>query len=505
MSVTADKSADDLRQVLLERLGASSKEPGGAKHSRGWLMRRFLLAADVLGLTLAFTATGLIFGSRGTPGSIDLGAEVVLFFLALPIWLLGAKLFGLYERDEERTQYSTADDLVRVFLLATVGIFVLTRVLLLARLADPDLTKLTVYWALIITCIPVARIGARIVARKQSAYIQNTVIVGANEVGQLVARKLLLHQEYGIKLLGFVSNRHEELRSDLGGLRILGDLDDLPEIVQHNHVERVVFAFPEDSYDRLVHQVRALRDSGVQVDIVPRLYEAIGPKHDVHTVEGMPLIGLAPVRIPRSSRMIKRSIDVAGATVGLVLAAPFFIAAAFLIKIDSRGPVFFRQTRVGKDMREFTLLKFRTMRVGVDQSKHRDYIAQTMSASATVGGNGCYKLERTEEITRVGCWLRRTSLDELPQLWNVLRGEMSLVGPRPCLAYEVEFFSPHHFDRFLVPAGLTGLWQVSARANSTFGEALDLDVLYAKSWSLGLDLSLLARTPVQLLRTGRTR
>jgi lipopolysaccharide/colanic/teichoic acid biosynthesis glycosyltransferase len=145
------------------------------------------------------------------------------------------------------------------------------------------------------------------------------------------------------------------------------------------------------------------------------------------------------------------------------------------------------------------------MRVGVDESKHRDYIAQTMNASATLGGNGCYKLERTEEITSAGRWLRRTSLDELPQLWNVLRGEMSLVGPRPCLAYELEFFALYQFDRFLVPAGLTGLWQVSARANSTFGEALDLDVLYAKSWSLGLDLSLLARTPIQLLRTGRTR
>jgi lipopolysaccharide/colanic/teichoic acid biosynthesis glycosyltransferase len=145
------------------------------------------------------------------------------------------------------------------------------------------------------------------------------------------------------------------------------------------------------------------------------------------------------------------------------------------------------------------------MRVDVDESKHRDYIAQTMSASATVGENGCYKLERTDEITRVGRWLRKTSLDELPQLWNVLKGEMSLVGPRPCLPYELEFFAPHQLDRFLVPAGLTGLWQVSARANSTFGEALDLDVLYAQSWSLGLDVSLMARTPLQLLRPGATR
>ena len=142
------------------------------------------------------------------------------------------------------------------------------------------------------------------------------------------------------------------------------------------------------------------------------------------------------------------------------------------------------------------------MRNDVDDVEHRAYIAATMNAGASLGQNGLYKLDRGSDVTRVGSWLRRTSLDELPQLLNVLRGDMSLVGPRPCLEYELEHFSRHHYDRFLVPAGLTGLWQVSARAHSTFGEALDLDVLYAHSWSLGLDLALLARTPLQLVRSG---
>jgi lipopolysaccharide/colanic/teichoic acid biosynthesis glycosyltransferase len=150
-------------------------------------------------------------------------------------------------------------------------------------------------------------------------------------------------------------------------------------------------------------------------------------------------------------------------------------------------------------MREFTLLKFRTMRIDVDDSSHRAYIAATMRPEAVAEANGLYKLERGDEVTRIGRWLRKTSLDEIPQLINVLRGDMSLVGPRPCLAYEVAYFAPHHFERFHVPAGLTGLWQVSARARATFGEALDLDVLYVYSWSLGLDLSLLVRTPLQLL------
>jgi len=151
-------------------------------------------------------------------------------------------------------------------------------------------------------------------------------------------------------------------------------------------------------------------------------------------------------------------------------------------------------------MTEFTALKFRTMKQDTDQEEHRRYIRLASAEGAEPGANGLFKLERGDAITSVGHWLRKTSLDELPQLINVLRGDMSLVGPRPCIPYETETFKQHHFERFLVPAGITGLWQVTARANSTFSEALDMDVAYVRGWSLGLDLRLLLRTPFQLLR-----
>jgi lipopolysaccharide/colanic/teichoic acid biosynthesis glycosyltransferase len=183
-----------------------------------------------------------------------------------------------------------------------------------------------------------------------------------------------------------------------------------------------------------------------------------------------------------------------------LLTAPLFAFIAWRIKRGDDGPILFRQERLGQKMQPFQALKFRTMKVDTDTTAHREFIRATMSASATPTGNGLYKLERPDAITATGRWLRKTSLDELPQLLNVLRGEMSLVGPRPCLAYETETFAPHHFERFRVPAGITGLWQVTARAHSTFGEALDLDVAYARNWSLGLDLMLLLRTPMQLLR-----
>jgi lipopolysaccharide/colanic/teichoic acid biosynthesis glycosyltransferase len=155
-------------------------------------------------------------------------------------------------------------------------------------------------------------------------------------------------------------------------------------------------------------------------------------------------------------------------------------------------------------MRPFTVLKFRTMRVETDQDEHRRYIERTVTHQASPNANGLFKLDRSASITRVGRFLRKTSLDELPQLFNVLGGDMSLVGPRPCLAYETEGFAEYHYERFLLPPGLTGLWQVTARARSTFGEALDMDVAYVRGWSFSLDLRLLLKTPLSLLRMRAT-
>jgi lipopolysaccharide/colanic/teichoic acid biosynthesis glycosyltransferase len=255
--------------------------------------------------------------------------------------------------------------------------------------------------------------------------------------------------------------------------------------------------------DETLSIVGELKHLNVQVDIVPRLFEVVGPNVNLHTLEGVPLVGLPSAKLFPFSRTIKRIVDVFCAVVGLVLTAPLFAFAAWRIKRDSPGPVFFRQERLGFQMKPFTALKFRTMVVDTDDSVHREFIKQTMSAEATVNDNGLYKLDRGSAITKSGHWLRKTSLDELPQLINVLRGEMSIVGPRPCIEYETEFFQPHHFERFLVPAGITGLWQVTARAHSTFGEALDMDVTYARNWSLGLDLWLILKTPFQVLRQKR--
>jgi exopolysaccharide biosynthesis polyprenyl glycosylphosphotransferase len=348
------------------------------------------------------------------------------------------------------------------------------------------------------------RFAARTLARRHPAYVQNAIIVGAGDVGQLIARKVLQHPEYGINLLGFADANPKSLRRDVEDVHVFGGVGDVVDFVRSHDVDRVVVAFSQTQDELLLEVVRALRTDDVQIDVVPRLFDAVGPNSAVHTVEGLPLLSVAPVRIGRSSRLLKRVVDAVGASVLLVVTAPILLVVAWLIHRDSPGPVLFRQRRLGVDMRPFTLLKFRTMKDGTDDGPHREYVEQIMRVDALPSANNLYKLDRAGEVTRVGGWLRRTSVDELPQLVNVLKGDMSLVGPRPAIPYELELYEPHHFERFGVPAGLTGLWQVEARAHATFREALDLDVAYARGWSLNLDLRLLLRTPLLMLRRRET-
>jgi exopolysaccharide biosynthesis polyprenyl glycosylphosphotransferase len=467
---------------------------------RGTLVRRALILADAVALTVAFLITERIYGvSYATwDNRLANSTERLVFFASLPIWLLIFKLYGLYKQDEERTDHSTADDVIPVFNSVTIGIWLFQGAAWATKLATPKFPKLITFWALSVIFVIVARTIARQFCRRSSAYIQNTLVVGADELGRLVARKLLQHPEYGLNLLGFVDVAPPRLGGVAGDLPYLGTPDRLPELIQDRDIERVIIAgqIADVSETEMVH---VLKGCDVQIDIVARLFDVVGPGVDIHSVEGVAMLGLPPTRLSRTSLALKRATDIVVASLLLVLTAPLFAWIAWRIRRDSEGPILFRQERLGFKMKKVTILKFRTMFVDTDTDTHREYIERIMDREEQPNDNGLFKLERESEITRYGRFLRRTSLDELPQLWNVLRGDMSLVGPRPCLAYETEHFRPHHFERFSVPAGLTGLWQVTARARSTFIEALEMDVAYARGWSYGLDLWLLARTPLQLL------
>lgn len=480
----------------------SSKDKRGALPRRSRLVRRALVLSDALALAVSGVIVISAFGVGGaSPALFDYAG----FLPTLPLWIFGAGLYGLYARDHVRADHSTADEVSAILSLTSVGSLLLASASWLLGAHRAHLSRVLLFWLVATLLIVVGRAVARRLVRTRAQYLQNTVIVGAGTVGQLVARKLLNHPEYRLNLLGLVDDAPIARRDDLEHLALIGDIERLPELVERLSVERVIVAFSNEIEERMVELIRRLRDCDVQIDVVPRLFEVVGPAVGIHTVEGLPLVGLPSIEPSRPALLAKRCLDLLVASIALGLCLPLFVFVALRIKLDSPGPVLFRQTRLGRGQRPFTMLKFRTMFVGTPEDEHREYVAAAMSQPELSTQNGLFKPERKGAVTRFGRRLRNTSLDELPQLLNVIRGDMSLVGPRPCIPYETELFEPHHFDRFLVPAGLTGLWQVSARAKSSFSEALDLDAEYARGWSFALDLQLLLRTPGHLVRPGATR
>jgi exopolysaccharide biosynthesis polyprenyl glycosylphosphotransferase len=278
----------------------------------------------------------------------------------------------------------------------------------------------------------------------------------------------------------------------LGRLLVLGGTDKLGSIVESLGIERVLVAFSGDPHEKTLTLLRSLKDADVQIDIVPRLFEILGPGVGLHTVEGLPLMGLPPPRLTRSSRLLKRSMDLGVSAFALVVLGPVLALIAAGVKADSAGSAFFRQERMGSGGRTFRIWKFRTMVTGADDRKHE---VEHLNMHATPAGDArMFKIPNDPRTTRVGRYLRRYSLDELPQLLNVLVGDMSLVGPRPLILSEDQFVAGWARRRLDLKPGITGPWQVLGRSGIPFDEMVNLDYLYVTGWSFWGDLELMIRT-----------
>jgi exopolysaccharide biosynthesis polyprenyl glycosylphosphotransferase len=465
---------------------------------RGWLIRRLLLLTDLLGLFGAFLLAELIFAGT-TAGASNPSLEIVLFGATLPGWVVVARLYGLYSQDDRRTNHTTVDEVANIFHMVTVSTWLFFAFTWLTGVAHPAVPKLLLFWALAATLLPVLRTGARARARSSVNFLQNAVIVGAGDVGQSVAEKLLRHPEYGINLVGFIDSEPREQRPSLAHLTILGPPERLHSVIEALDVERVIIAFSRDSHERVLELIRSLKDSFVQIDIIPRFFELIGPGVGISAVEGVPVLGLPPRALGLSSRVLKRSMDVAVSAVLLLLLLPALLVVVVLIKLDSRGPAFFRQPRVGAGGREFSIVKLRTMVAGADDQKHAlAHLNKHASGDARM-----FKIPDDPRVTRIGRLLRRVSLDELPQLFNVLCGTMSLVGPRPLIPSEDEHVENWGRSRLDLKPGMTGLWQVLGRSDIPFEEMVRLDYLYVTSWSLWRDLRLLCATAPAMFKGGK--
>ena len=325
-----------------------------------------------------------------------------------------------------------------------------------------------------VTVIRLAHHAAPLGAGRQA---RRVLIVGSG----LVATRLTeqLNASGGVEVIGFVDD------DPMDPAGCLGKLCDLTDVCERDHVDHVVVAFSRSQPEDLIKALRPIQGK-VAITVVPRLFDVLPTTANVHDLgSGLTGISVAPVSFGWGSRVAKRTIDLVGAVTALLLVSPLLLVLALFIKATSKGPVIFRQVRVGKNNQAFSLFKFRSMRI-------EDSVPHPATGESAIGPFP--KLKDDPRVTSVGRILRRISLDELPQLWNVVRGEMSLVGPRPFVPADDVWITDWAQRRYSVRPGITGLWQVSGRNNLTFEEMCRLDSLYVSCWSAGLDIRILLRT-----------
>jgi exopolysaccharide biosynthesis polyprenyl glycosylphosphotransferase len=328
--------------------------------------------------------------------------------------------------------------------------------------------------------------------RARGVGVGRVIIVGAGEVGRTVMRTIVARPELGYQVVGFVDDNAEKGRTDIGRFKALGSTDNLVQLIEKEAVDEVVITLPWMYHRKIMGIVRECERQQVSAGIVPDLFQMSLSKVDVDDLGGVPLIGVREVGFGRGALLVRRAMDIMGASVGLVLGAPLLAVIALAIRLDSPGPILFRQMRVGSGGKLFEVYKFRSMceRAEAELEQLRDL---------NEADGPLFKIQDDPRVTRVGRFLRHTSFDELPQFWNVLRGEMSLVGPRPALPDEVGRYSEWHKKRLEVRPGMTGLPQVSGRSLLSFDEMVLLDIYYIENWSLWLDVKILLRTLPKVL------
>jgi exopolysaccharide biosynthesis polyprenyl glycosylphosphotransferase len=322
--------------------------------------------------------------------------------------------------------------------------------------------------------------------------VQRTIIVGAGEVGRTVMRTVVARPGLGYQIVGFVDDNPEKGESNIGRFQGLGAVNKLPDLIEKENVDEVIITLPWMYHRKIMGIVRACERRNVSAHIVPDLFQMSLSRVDVDDLGGVPLVGVREVGFGQKVRTIKRLIDIVGAALGLTIGAPFLGLIAVAIRLDSPGPIIFRQTRAGANGKPFEMYKFRSMYEGAEER------LEELRDLSEVDGP-IFKMRDDPRITPVGRILRRTSLDELPQLWNVLRGDMSLVGPRPPLPSEMSEYMEWHKKRMEVRPGVTGLWQVSGRSLLSFDEQCLLDIYYIENWSLWLDFQILLRTVPEVI------
>lgn len=451
-------------------------------------LRKLLLGADVVAAVVAGVLAGTIGGLSVQPLFVFVG-------LAAFAWPLTAFLGGLYVHDDPPSWTAGVAEGKQLALICLGLSWPLWG---LAALIGADRPAQIAASATVILFL--STLGTRGVTRSLAHRIeplrQRTVVLGSGTVAALIGDRLKRHPELGIEPIGLVDD--DPFGTSAGGLPHLGGRRDLARIIREHEVDRVIVAFSRASHQDLIACLRVCRDSGVAIDVIPRLFELLDSARRIDRVGGIPVLALDPPDFTRTSMAAKRTLDIVVSGLLLALLSPLMIVIALAVKLDSRGPVFFAQQRSGRANKVFRLFKFRSMQVDAD-SLQADLHHLNESADGVM-----FKIRIDPRVTRVGRLLRMSSLDELPQLLNVLLGHMSLVGPRPLVLREsAQIADASNGRRVDLRPGITGPWQVYGRSEIPFHEMLGYDYQYVSGWSLARDFEiLLATVPALLSRRG---
>lgn len=333
----------------------------------------------------------------------------------------------------------------------------------------------------------------------------NVLIVGGDDAGQHVAKSLIKDRLSIFNIVGFIDDYKESGVKITGPFYNLGQLKDLETVLQYHKVNEIVVAIDNAPYPRLIQIVEACLGTGKNVRVYSNLLNVVTKRLDVEFYSDIPLVALSQGPVDGNQWKDKRLQDILLSSLALVLLSPLFLAITIGIKLSSPGPVLYKQKRIGKGGKPFDFYKFRSMHVNNDDSGHREFVQDFIknSNACPVNDLKVFKITNDPRIFPFGKFIRKTSLDEFPQLYNVLKGDMSLVGPRPCLPYEWECYKPWHRERLNSLPGCTGIWQALGRSSVTFKEMVILDLYYLSNVSLWLDLKIVLKTfPVIFLGKG---
>ena len=477
------------------------------------LYKYVLAGLDFIAVNVALIAAGRMRSDQPLTLYLEsvranMGTEIVFHVIFGCTAVLIFQHLGLYKVN---VFLSVTDQIARLFkgqlyaLVALMSLLFVTKSLVImeSRLA-------VVYFGVLgFLGIAAARVGVfRRIFRflTRSKFISRKVlIVGSGEAGRLMGATALVHNPYGLDLVGFLSDDVPRGERVLEDRTAVGRVKDVNRVVKEHDIQEIIVCLENVTYGYLLNILDNCRKSGANVKVVSTLFGIVPQKVLTERYGDVSIVNVGVVSFSMAQAFLKRAFDMVFTSVLLLVLLPLFILMALVIKIESKGPAILRQTRIGKNGRPFHFYKFRSMTLaGEDEEARKEKVAQIILGSrSSYDENGSTKVVNEERITSFGRLIRKTSMDELPQLFNVLRGDMSLVGPRPCLPYEWECYDEWHKRRLSVIPGCTGLWQVTARSKVRFEDMVILDLYYIQNRSFLLDLTLILRTiPVMLFGKG---